>query len=402
MKNYALIAAFAFLSLCTFGQGAKVLNAYNYMMDNELLKAKEEIEPATQHEKTKNDAKTWYYRGRIYEGIYRNSYLKKEDGTDALVYPELQTHREGAVMEAARSYEKAIELGSKKINMNEVKEFHAQLARLCYQEGVEQYNQKDYQEAGDLFMKAYEISSTYGAPDNESLFNAALSYRMAENLEMAEKALRMCIANDFKAIECYIELAAMYREAGQKEKYREVLTEARTKFPDNADLLNEEINVFIEEGEYDKALENLNVAIEKDPTKPALYFARATLLNSKLGEMEDVESEEARNIYKRAEMDYLKAIELKPDYFDALYNLGALYYNRGAEMLNSAASISDDAAYKKAKTAGEEQLKAALPYLEKAHELRPDDVSTMTSLKELYARTNQLEKYNEMNEKLKN
>ena len=28
-------------------------------------------------------------------------------------------------------------------------------------------------------------------------------------------------------------------------------------------------------------------------------------------------------------MHYKKAIELKPDYFDANYNLGALYFNEG-------------------------------------------------------------------------
>ena len=106
--------------------------------------------------------------------------------------------------------------------------------------------------------------------------------------------------------------------------------------------------------------------------------------------------------FEKAEQDYLKALELKPDYFDAAYSLGALYYNRGAEMLNRANLISDDAAYRKAKEVAEGQLNEALPFLEKAHELNPEDVSTMTSLKAMYGRTNQVDKYNEMDEKLKN
>ena len=57
------VVAFALLMVtgsAVFAQGAKVLNAYNYLNDGELLKAKEQIEPATEHEKTMSDGKTWY------------------------------------------------------------------------------------------------------------------------------------------------------------------------------------------------------------------------------------------------------------------------------------------------------------------------------------------------------
>ena len=40
--------------------------------------------------------------------------------------------------------------------------------------------------------------------------------------------------------------------------------------------------------------------------------------------------------FVKAEADYKKAIELKADYFDALYNLGALFFNNGAEIYNQA------------------------------------------------------------------
>ena len=40
-----------------------------------------------------------------------------------------------------------------------------------------------------------------------------------------------------------------------------------------------------------------------------------------------------------AEKAYLKAIELKPDYFDAYYNLGALFFNKGVEVFEFANSI---------------------------------------------------------------
>ena len=118
-------------SFAVNAQGAKVLNAYNYMNDNELLKAKAEIEPAIEHPKTKETAKTWYYRGLIYENIYKNSFANDEKSGEPL-YPELAAEREGAVKTSIESYEKAIAIGSKKINMSEVKQHHAEMSKWAY------------------------------------------------------------------------------------------------------------------------------------------------------------------------------------------------------------------------------------------------------------------------------
>ena len=71
-------------------------------------------------------------------------------------------------------------------------------------------------------------------------------------------------------------------------------------------------------------------------------------------------------------------------------------------MLNEANNIMDDTKYKAAKIEAETQLKSALPFLEKAHTIDPTDAQTMSSLKIIYARTNQMDKFDEMKEKLEN
>ena len=147
----------------------------------------------------------------------------------------------------------------------------------------------------------------------------------------------------------------------------------------------------------------MNLAIENDPNNFLLYFVRGNIYDTKQASMlNDGKKEESVPFFEKAKNDYAKALEVKNDYFDAAYSLGALYYNKGAEMLNDANMISDDAKYKVAKEKADQQLRDALPYLEKAHGLEPTDLSTMTSLKELYARTNQMDKYKEMSEKLSN
>ena len=139
----------------------------------------------------------------------------------------------------------------------------------------------------------------------------------------------------------------------------------------------------------DEALANLNAAIENEPTNYMFYFARGTIYDNK---------KELEN----AVTNYLKSGELKPDHFDSFYNLGALYYNQGADLLTKANMIppSESARYEKQKTEAVEVLKKGLPHLEKAHELNPKDASTMNSLKTVYILVGETEKAIEMTKKI--
>ena len=384
------------------GQGAKVLNAYNYMKDNELVKAKGEIDQAITHEKTMSDGKTWYYRGLIYEKIYKNSFAMKEGSEDPL-YPELQAVKEGSVLTAVQSYKRSIELGSRKINMSEVKGHHAEMSKWAYQEGVNYYNEKDFGNAAKYFETCFIIKKDYQQIDTMAAYNAGLAYKLASNNANAEELIRYCIETGYQVEQGYLDLLHIYKETGDEEKYKSTLKEARKKLPNNQDIIQEEINVYLESQEYDKALINLDQAIINDPTNKALIYARGIILDNQQSTLRaDGKKDEANEAYARAEADYKKVVELDSEGFDGNYSLGALYYNRGAEMLNEANNILDDAKYKVAKVAAEKQLTAALPYLEKAHALNAEDMDTMTSLKTIYARTNQTEKYDEMKEKIEN
>src|ERR1035441_8124868 len=79
MKRLALIIAIVCGSITTFAQPSNVVSAWNCYKHDELDKAKELIEPAILHEKTKTWSKTWYYRGLIYEKIASDKKLRSLD-----------------------------------------------------------------------------------------------------------------------------------------------------------------------------------------------------------------------------------------------------------------------------------------------------------------------------------
>ena len=99
---------------------------------------------------------------------------------------------------------------------------------------------------------------------------------------------------------------------------------------------------------------------------------------------------------------YKEAIAVDPNDFNSNYNLGALIFNKAVEMMEEVDKIVDNTKYAAGKKKVDEQFMQSIPYLEKAHEIDPTDKSTMISLKDLYARTKQNDKYAAIKEKLGN
>ena len=399
MRKMILSGVVVLSASLSMAQPAKVLDAYNYLQDGELLKAKNAIEPATTHEKTSAEGKTWYYRGQIYDRIYL--YDKQDPAPeDKDKFAEI---RVDALTEGLNSYKKSIELGSKRINMSEVRGRYQLLGGYAYQEGVNAFNNKAFDKAGEFFQMCYDVRMAEGVIDSASIFNAGIGYMNSGQHDKARAAFDRAIEVGYNIEQSYVNKANTYDQEGNKEMYQQTLADARKALPNSQSLVTAEINIYLENKQYDKALENLNIAIANDPNNKTLFFARGNILdNQQTAMLEEGKKEDAKVTGEKALADYKKALDIDPTFFDAAYSIGALIFNQGAAMLNEANNLTDDAAYKKAKEAATSKLSEALPYLEKAHELKPEDISTMTSLKDLYARTNQMDKYEAMSAKLKN
>jgi len=104
--------------------------------------------------------------------------------------------------------------------------------------------------------------------------------------------------------------------------------------------------------------------------------------------------------YDKAESAYKKSIEIDDAYFDAYFNIGVLYNNRAAFVYEKIKDIKSDTEYAKAKKDADQVYLAAVPYFEKAHELRPDDVQVIQQLVKLYGKTGDDAKWKAMKDKL--
>lgn len=416
MKKVIFTAFAAILIVSANAQSAKVVSANNYlkeyMRENDpasLVKAKEAIDLAAEHPDTKELPKTQYYRGQIYLALFQSN-LKAATASSKETDPkkkEAEAFVKVPVDELSKAYEaysKAKTLDVKGNYASDLNKGINDINIYFANKAIYDYNAKNYDAALASFEKAFEIT---GSKDTLTLNNLAVTAERAGNYEKAKQYYQKLADLKVGRGGTYLQLASiqliMKDTAGGIETYKK----GRAVYPNDINLLRSETDLYIRSNRTTEALANLNEAVKAQPTDYILYFARGNmydnLANPKDAKGKDMEKpKDAEEKMKMAEADYKKALELKPDYFDALYNLGALYYNNGVILGNKANTITDQKKYEAEIKKANEEFTKAIPVLEKALTVNDKDRGTMTALKNIYYRMQMKEKGDAMKEKLKN
>ena len=380
MRNFATLMALAAISLQGLAQ-KEVVSAYNANKEGDYATAASYIEQAIENPKANVKNKTWRYRGEIYLNI-------SKDSTLFAAFPD-------ALTIAKESYMKAKELDTKGSYAQECQIGLGQVQMAASNAGITQYNTGDFGRAGGFFDLSAEIASAFEATDTMALYNSALCYEKAGNVELAVARYQACADIQYQVPNVFLFISNLYRTSGQEDLALQTLADARKAYPREQSLIIEELNIYLTNEEFDKAKENLALAAEQDPTNEILWFSLGSVLDN-LGNAE--EAIEA----------YLKALEVKADYFDANYNLGALYFNQAVQGINEANDMwkprmtkTESDAQKKLEDDAKALFATAKPYLEAAHAVDAEDVETMRSLRDVYARTGDDDKLLDMSAKLK-
>ncbi|MBU0486332.1 MAG: hypothetical protein KKA07_08230 [Bacteroidetes bacterium] len=393
MKRLTLISLFFLFAFLSQAQKNNVVSAYTYLGRGQLDKAKEYIDLAINHEETKTWAKTWHYKGRIYLDILLSDKEK---------YKVLSTD---PLNEAYDAFLVAVKLDEKKEYNDEIKGFLYICGEQFYNQGVKFYQEKKFVESMESFDKTININYLFGVVDTVSMYNAALAAELtkdAENLKKAKKYYEKLASQKYSKVSIYISLATMYKEAGDTLKALKVIQRGRDVAGDNLELLIAETNIYLLTGKIAEAQENLKKALERDPKNADLYFAVGSNYDQFANDMTKTEKERDVAILE-AEKAYQKALELRPDFFSAIYNMGILFFNQGVNLNTEAEKIPPDMAkeFDAMKARSLDFFNRSLPFLEQAHTADATDKNTLIALKQLYARLSMTEKYNEINEKLK-
>ncbi|NQT76277.1 MAG: tetratricopeptide repeat protein [Bacteroidetes bacterium] len=379
MKKMIILLIAAFIVTGLSAQNNKRTSAFNYFKNGKLDKAKEYIDPTITHPKTMNVAKTWYYRGNIYLQIARSD------------NPEYKALDQNALWVAYESYKRCAELDSRGEFKTDIHQNFRVIASNYFNQGVAAYNAEDYSKAAESFQNTFNVYQEIGVVDTLALSNVAMAYDIAEEYDQALEIYGQLIDIGYKNPMIYQSVSEIYlnrkNDTVAAEQY---VIQGREIFPDDYQLLIAETNLFLAKGENKKAVDNLLEALETDTENKTIWFALGTNYENS----GDPES---------AEDAYLKCIDIDPAYADAYYNMGAMYNNQAAEILEIACELPWEAIdeYNVEKAKADTLLQQALPYLEKSDELNPDNLGTLRTLKQIYTILNNMEKLQEVNARIK-
>lgn len=415
MKRIKITLAFLFAGSLAFGQGQDRTNAIMAFKDfskaaqeQNLDKAEKSIKEAKDYidkayTALPNDHKTLFYKGQIYSSmvltlIDPNSFAdmakdpcsgkpKFKAGLDAKKSEEeMKMYAE----EAMKAFKEAMKNPNKKDDFTDQIKFAMNMQSITlFNCGSKFYNDKKYAEAAESFSESVKMKDVIGQVDTLGYYNMALCYERTKNNEGAAAAWAKCAEIKYAGADAYSGQANAYAALGKETESLNALKAGRAAYPKDLGLIISEVNYHLGKGDNASAEKAINEAIALDSKNPTLYFA--------LGSVYDNLKQ-----YGKAEESYKKAIAIDGNYFDALFNLGAMKYNEGAELMNKIKDISDDALYNAEKAKADEMFKQALPYNEKAREVNPKDRDNLMMLKNIYARTGDAAKAAEITNLLKN
>lgn len=418
MKKILLIAAALGISLGSFAQKALVRSAKNYLGSQDYEKAKKSIDEAVASEYTKDDPYAWYTRGLVYLTLQEKANPEGKDFYN----------------EAGKSLKKAVEL-KPDYEREDVNRRLFGVAVYNFNNGLAAYEKQDYGKAGNNFQQVAEIHDM----DNGKRFagkswqnfdtvarqasayagySAFYDKKYDEALPFLLKAKNDPVVKDPNI---YLMIAEIYEMKNDDQNLLTTLAEAKEAYPDNKTITSRELNYFIKAGKTDVLISKLGDAIKADPANPDLLFTLAVaydnIANPKDNKGNDLpKPADYDKAFEKAEQAYKNALTAA-DRSDINLNTGVLYFNRAVlineEMNNiTGTSNAEIKKYDELKAKRDEWFNKALPYFEKVitlagdqpKNLQGEEMNTyqlaLQAAKEIYAKTDRLQKAKEYTEKL--
>ena len=394
MKRVLLTVALCVAASASFAQKKVVNEAQSIAKGSnaDFGEARTLIKGALENPETKDDAKTWYVAGFIEDQQFNTERAKQILG---------QQPNEPVMYEALHGilayFQKAYELDQLpnekgKVKPKYTKDIKSILSAnhvYLFNGGAYYFDKQEYKKAYDFFNQYVEISElpmfagTQTAEKDSTFmtvqFYAAAAASLAKDSRLAIAALERAKNTPYRQYDVYQYLCYEYGEARTAQDsvmLEKTFEEGMQVFPDSAFFLNNLINTYIYSNRNEKALEMLNVAIQKNPNDANLYNVMGRVYETGLKD------------YANAEKNFQIALEKDPNLTDALSNIGRIYYNQGVNKLSEANMINDSKKYQEELGMAKDLFKKALPYYKKAHEAEPEKMDNMIALRGIYYNLN--------------
>lgn len=357
----------------------KALNAASEVIQSDENKAAEKmqeaqsaISDALNNDATKNSGEAWLLKARIF-----------------LTMQTMESFQyESPYKEGAEAIAKAIELDPKIAKNKDLPQLQATAGYGYFFDGTRDFDDQKYTSAiekftgslnfwGETTNAAFKDFSWVDTLRSNAKLYRALAYYYAENDAKAATELEL-IKNDKynspeNSINAYIILASCYDKLKKRNEQLATIEEGRKKFPADANLLNAEINYYIDVNEPEKIVSKLEEAISREPSNPQYPFNLGLVYTQMANPEKGEKPANAEELEKKAETQFNKAVSMAGDNPTYISLLGIHYFNQGVDLNKRAdklgSSAADNKLYNQLIDKRDNLFKSALPFLEKSANL---------------------------------
>ena len=376
--------------------------AYAQKPDEEMQKAVDKALAAAQDAKKATKSGTWMNLGKAYMTAYNNPISNIAPGLDKATFgmmnkeqpisvsnvtvggeayekmqlSHLDVYFNGAGLlaivdvtkpsvpgdllgEAGKAYVKAFELGAKD---KDIAPKLKEIADAYYNDAFTAYSLGNMAKASDLFKGAYDWSTT--APNTEAnidaAYNSAFTALASKNYARAEEYYNICLSKDYTSEgNIYAALSEVSLAKADTLTAKNYLATGLTKYPDNASILTNLINLYLQTNEDPKKIvELLDEAKKAMPDNPSLYYVEGNIYAG----IKDFDAATAA---------YNKGLEIDPKYDMAYYGLAQVALKKGEAIVEemNALDVREWKKYDELNAQLIEVYKGAIEPFEKCYEV---------------------------------
>ncbi len=396
---------------------------------DKLHEAVDMITIAVAASETNGNASTWQSQGDIYNTIANQIVSVQQLNVGSLdALPQVET----PALVAFNAYQKALSMAEKKYQTKDALKGVRAVQTNLNNMGIYAYEKGEFANAYNNFngvLTAHELLTENGEDSmleteeavndqvyitglaalnaNEIAAAAPLFSRLKEN--GAEKAAIYEALYKIEAADALApdsELTEEEKTAVMEKAYVN-LQDGRKRFPDDVSILFAEINHFLRINKLDVLITKLEAALEKEPDNISLYTTMGNVYDNLYQREAKAGNEEAATGYFAESLKYYgMALERDPNFTDATYSIGALYFNQAANMTQELSTLADDFSkegqrkYDELQAEVAEVFETALPFFITVEKQKPSDINTLIALKEIYARKSDFTMSNEFKARL--
>lgn len=334
-----------------------------------------------------NSAKLYKRQGETDKAIewFEKAVAKKPDNPESRYLLGELYGQKGRLADMIREFDAS--LAKSKKYEKEIVALRQKYFAESFNGGVKAANEGNYPEALKGFMNARLFE-----PNNlDSYRNLAFVYMRMDSLDAVLRVYEQLLAVKPDDYESYVTMASLVSQRKEYERSAEYLRKAIAVAPDSVKprIIGELGITYDMLGKGDEAMKTYQDALKMSPGNKDLLFNLGRLYLM-------------RDDYGNAINQLTEVLKVNPEDFEVNYNVGLSYLKIGERLDKKSRDLEDAAmtAKKKPNTAridslkqaSTAQFKAAMPYLLKAVQVKPEQGSAWHNLGVGYMRTGEAEK----------